>query len=382
MRNTPQLPEGEADADAARAHATAVNRRLWESAASSSLFVRVNAVAILVAGAGLFLPRVTAVPADGFGLVTLRTGYGQVFGLLLLLVGATLACWCVARSDRLTAVLLFVVWLGLLATAAFEVVRVAAANADQFGLSNVGIGLYCNIAGAAVGTVAALIEAVRQWTAGRPQAEEAGWLPWVVAVGAAVLTLAAVATSGQLAGRDDGQRSAAGAFGPRTPLFIGAHGTPRSTEQSPVEGHHSAALPSATTTPTSASNAAPATFGTGISAGSGDTGNSGSWGMEGGLATFWPGYTGAPGSFYIWPGYLGPATNTGATGSSGLTVTGASGLTGSGSGTGTGTGTTVPTSTTTTVPPPPAPAGNGAGVSTTTVPDTTSNGLSGGATTH
>jgi hypothetical protein len=316
-----------------------------------SLFVRVNLVAVVAAAAGLFLPRVTA---GGYGLATVRMGYGEVFGFLLVLVCVMLAAWHATRADWLTTALLFVVWLGLLGTAAFEIVRVSASYSDQVGLADVGVGLYCNAAGAAVGAAAAAIEAVRQWSGARRRAGDDRWLPWLVAVAAGAVTLAAVGVTGQLAGRDAQLRADAGLSGPRSPFALG---TP-TRDQSPVEGHHvvtgpglSATIPAAGQVGPSA--ATPSTLGaTGATAASaaGDSSNSGDWGMEGGLSTYWPGYTGTTGSFYIWPGYLGPATNTGATGDSGSAVTGASGLTGSGVTGSTGAGPAMPT-TTTTVPP-------------------------------
>jgi len=327
-----------------------------------TLFVRVNLVAVAVAGAGLFLPKVTA---GRYGLATIETGYGQVFALLLVLVCAALAGWYATRADWLTAALLFVAWLGLLATAAFEVVRVSASLSDQFGLTGVGVGLYCNVAGAVIGASAATIEAVRRWTGGRarPRARSDRWLPWLAAIAVTVLTLAAVGVGGQLAGRDALLRSAAGVPGgvPASPLSLGAGGAQSATDQSPVEGHRPVTLPGvSTTTPAAGAQSPAGAFGFGFGSsggtGAGDSGNSGDWGMTGGLATFWPGYTGTPGSFYIWPGYLGPPDNTGVTGGSGSTVTGASGLTGSGvtGGTGptatTGPGTPPTTTTTTTVP--------------------------------
>jgi hypothetical protein len=323
------------------------------------LFVRVNLIALVVAAAGLFLPRVTA---GGFGLATLRMGYGEVFGLLLLLVCAMLAGWYATRGDWLTAALLFVLWLGLLATAAFEIVRVSALYSDQFSLADVGVGLYANAAGAAVGAAAGAIEAVRQWSGGRARVGSDRWLPWFVTVAAAVVTLAAVGVTGQLAGRDAQLRSAARLFGPHGSFALG---TP-TRDQSPVEGRHMKTSPaSSTTTPAArqtgpSASATPSTLGTTGGTGAnaaGDSGNSGDWGMEGGLAAYWPGYTGTTGSFYIWPGYLGPALNTGATGDSGSTVTGASGLTGSGV---TGAG---PTGTTTTTIAPPASSAPAARVS-------------------
>ena len=339
------------------------------AAASWGLFVRVNLVAVAVAGAGLFLPKMTA---GGYGVVTLRTGYGQVFAVLLLLVCAALAGWYATRADWFTAALLFVAWLGLLATAAFEVVRVAASTSDQFGLTGVGVGLYCNVAGAAVGAAAAAIEAVRRWTDDRPGTGSERWLPWAVAVAVTALTLAAVGVSGQLAGRDAPLRTAGGVPGGLpAPFSLGvARGGGSSAGQSPVEGHRPVTLPSVSTTaptPAGAPAAAVGGFGSTGGTGSGNTGNSGDWGMLGGLATFWPGYTGTPGSFYIWPGYLGPPDNTGVTGGTGPTVTGATGLTGSGV-TG-GTGPAVPSAPTGptgpgTSPTTPAPSST----TTTTVP--------------
>jgi hypothetical protein len=332
------------------------------------LFVRINLVAVAVAAAGLFLPRVTA---GGYDPAIVRTGYDAVFGLLLVLVCAALGGWYATRADWLTAALLFVVWLGLLATAAFEIVRVSATYSGQVGLADVGLGLYCNALGAAVGASAGAIEAVRQWSPGRPRAGSGRWLPWFAAVAAAVVTLAAVGVTGQLAGRDAQVRSAAAVSGPQSGFALG---TP-TRDQSPVEGHHVVTAPgSSTTTPgagqqvgPSVSAATPSTLGTtgtGVSP-SGDSGNSGAWGMDGGLASYWPGYTGTDGSFYIWPGYLGPATNTGVTGDSGSTVTGATGLAGSGVASSTGAGPTgstgAGTTTTTSVPPassaPPAVSG-------------------------
>jgi hypothetical protein len=344
--------------------------------ASWRLFVRVNLVAVAVAGVGLVLPKVTA---GGYGVATLRTGYGQVFAVLLVLVCAALAGWYATRADWFTAALLFVAWLGLLATASFEVVRVSASSSDQFGLAGVGVGLYCNVAGAAVGAAAATIEAVRRWTDDRPRTGPDRWLPWAVAVALAVLTLAAVGVSGQLAGRDALVRSAGGVPGGVRASFSlgGAGGGGSSAGQSPVEGHRPVTLPSASTTapgPAGAPAAATGGFGSTGGTGSGDSGNSGDWGMAGGLATFWPGYTGAPGSFYIWPGYLGPPDNTGVTGGSGSTVTGATGLAGTGV-TG-GTGANAPTGTTGPASPPPT------STTTTTVPTSNSVPIGSGSLTH
>ena len=344
MSHTPQDRDGTASSHA---------RRTAPLRSAGSLFVRVNLVALALAAAGLFLPRVTA---GGYGLATIRSGYGQVFGLLLLLVCAALAGWYATRADWLTAALLFVMWLGLLATASFEVVRVSASYSNQFGLTDVGVGLYCNAAGAAVGAAAGAIEAVRQWSDGTGSDH---WLPWFGAVAAAVMTLAAVGVTGQMTGRDAQVRTAAGLSGPRSPFALR---TP-TRDQSPVEGHGVVTAPGSSTTTApgagqvvgpSAAAATPTTLGTTGVSGAGDSGNSGDWGMDGGLATYWPGYTGTPGSFYIWPGYLdlGPATNTGATGNSGPTVTGASGLTGSGVTGSTGAGPTGATTTTTTSVPP------------------------------
>jgi len=343
-----------------------------QAAASWGLFVRVNLAAVAVAGAGLFLPKMTA---GGYGVGTLRTGYGQVFAVLLLLVCAALAGWYATRADWFTAALLFVAWLGLLATAAFEVVRVAASISDQFGLTGVGVALYCNVAGAAVGAAAATIEAVRRWTDGRPGTGSERWLPWAVAVAATALTLAAVGVSGQLAGRDALLRTASGVPGglPASFSLGAARGGGSTAGQSLVEGHRPVTLPSVSTTVPAPG--APATavggFGSTGDTGSGDSGNSGDWGMLGGLATFWPGYTGTPGSFYIWPGYLGPPDNTGVTGDTGPTVTGATGLTGSGVTGGTGPAApTAPTGPTGagTSPSTPAPSST----TTTTVPTSSS----------
>ena len=340
MSHTPQDRDGDPGAHAP------------ETLAQRSLFVRVNVVAVAVAAAGLFLPRVTS--AGGYGLATAHTGYGQVFGLLLLFVCVALAGWYATRADWLTAALLFVVWLGLLATAAFEVVRVSSFYSGQVGLADVGVGLYCNAAGAAIGAAMGAIEAVREWSCGRGN-DGSGRLPWLAAVTAAVVILAAVAVTGQMAGREAQVRSAAGFSSPHKPYALGAP----ARDQSPVEGHHVVTAPgSGTTTPSagavagpSGASATPSTLGGSGATGAtvaGDSGNSGDWGMDGGLATYWPGYVATPGSYYIWPGYLGgPATNTGATGGSGSTVTGATGLTGSGTGA-TGTGSTGPAANTTT----------------------------------
>jgi hypothetical protein len=359
MSDTLHDRDGEHGANVLTAHHSAGT---GTTAASWRLFVRVNVAAVAVAGAGLFLPKVTA---GGYGLATLRTGYGQVFALLLVLVCAALAGWYATRADWFTAALLFVAWLGLLATAAFEVVRVSASSSDQFGLTGVGVGLYCNVVGAAAGAAAATIEAVRRWTDDRPQSRSDRWLPWMVAVSATVLTLAAVGVSGQLAGRDALLRSAGGV---RASFSLGgARAGASSAGLSPVEGHRPPTPPSASTTapaPAGAPTGVTGGFGSTGGTGSGNSGNSGDWGMVGGLATFWPGYTGAPGSFYIWPGYLGPPDNTGVTGGTGSTVTGASGLPGTGV-TG-GTGPTAPTAPTGTTGPAPS------STTTTTVPTSSS----------
>ena len=338
-----------------------------------SLFVRINVVALALAGAGLLLPQVTA---GSYGVANVRTGYGQVFALLLLLVCAALAGWHATRADWSITALLFVAWLGLLATAVFEVVRVSASFAEQFSLAGVGLGLYCNVGGAAMGAAAATIEAVREWSSGRSGTGAERWLPWAVSVATTIVTLAVVGIGGQLAGHDALLRTARGELHARTPLSLGAGGgAVSSPNQSLVEGHHSVTLPSSasTTTPSGGGpvqGAAPAPFGaTGVTGSVGASGNSGDWGMVGGLASFWPGYTGTTGSYYIWPGYLGPAGDTGATGGSGPTVTGASGLTGSGSGV---TGGTGPTGTS------PAPS---VATTTTTVPASRTT-TSGGSVTH
>lgn len=278
----------------------------------------VNLAALLLAAGGLFLPWITGSGGDRAGI---ETDAGIVFAISLMI---TIACTGpqVRRHDRETTWFLVLAWYALFAVAVFEIVRLSALSATQGTVVHIGPGLYICTLASAVGTAAATLRAADRWLAqcADPWMKtRTAWLP-SVAAGAMLVALPVFGLLGHDAAHQPALSVAAHRVAPGTrdgSSALGVAPGPGASSGSSVTTTTSAVAIPAPSTPTSAAI--------------GNTGNTGPTGPGDfpgtAMDTVWPGYTGAPGTSYVWPGYLVPG-NTGATGSSGSGMTGASGSTG------------------------------------------------------
>jgi hypothetical protein len=275
----------------------------------------VNLAALLVAAGGLFLPWITGSGGDRLGI---QTDPGVVFAIALfitlLLTGPQ-----VRRDERQTTWALVVSWYALFAVAVFEIVRLSALSLNQGSVVHIGPGLYvCTLAGA-VGTAATTLRAADRWLAQCADPWMKTRSPWLPSVAAGTMVVALPLFG--LLGHDSVHQPA---------LSVTAHRVAPGTRDGSVAlgATPATSAPSGTSTTSAVAVPAPSTP---TSAAIGNTGNTGPTGPGDfpgtAMDTVWPGYTGAPGTSYVWPGYLVPG-NTGATGDSGSGVTGASGSTG------------------------------------------------------
>jgi hypothetical protein len=275
----------------------------------------VNLAALLLAAGGLFLPWITDSGGDRMGI---ETDAGIVFAIALL-VTILFTGPQVRPHERETSWPLVLSWYALFAVAVFEIVRLSALSATQGTVAHIGLGLYlCSLA-SAVGTATATLRAADRWLAqcADPWMKtRTTWLP-AVAAGAMLLALPVFG----LLGHDAGHQPALSVAGHRV--------APATRDGSTALGIAPGPSGSSGTTTTSAV-AIPAPS-TPTSAALGNTGNTGPTGPGDfpgtAMDTVWPGYTGAPGTSYVWPGYLVPG-NTGATGNSGSGASGSTGNTG------------------------------------------------------
>jgi hypothetical protein len=278
----------------------------------------VNLAALLLAAGGLFLPWITGNGGDRLGI---KTDAG-VFFAVVLLITILLTGPQVRRHERQTTWALVLSWYALLGVAVFEIVRLSALSVNQGDIVHIGPGLYCCTLAAAVGTAAATLAAADRWLAqcADPWMKtRSRWLP-SVAAGAMLVALPLFGLLGHAAVHQPAQsvtahRVAAGTHDGS--IALGA--TPGTSATGVTSTTSAVATP--TTSPITPTSAA--------------IGNTGNTGLSGpgdlpptAMDTIWPGYTGDPGTSYVWPGYLVPG-NTGATGNSGVAgVTGVSGSTG------------------------------------------------------
>lgn len=273
----------------------------------------VNLAALILATGGLFLPWITGSGGDRLGI---QTDAG-VFFAIALLITILLTGPQVRRHDRQTTWVLVLSWYALFAVAVFEIVHLSALSLNQGSVVHIGPGLYCCTLASAVGTAAATLRAADRWLAqcADPWIKtRSPWLPSVLA-GAMLVSLPVFG----LLGHDSVHQPA---------LSVAAHRVAPGTRDGSVA---LGVTPATSATSTTSAVAIPAPS-TPTSAALGNTGNTGPTGPGDfpgtAMDTVWPGYTGAPGTSYVWPGYLVPG-NTGATGDSGSGVTGVSGTAGS-----------------------------------------------------
>jgi hypothetical protein len=248
----------------------------------------------------------------------------------------------VRRHERQTTWALVLSWYALLAVAVFEIVRLSTLSADQ-GAARIGPGLYCCTLAAAVGTAAATLAAADRWLAQCADPWMKTRTPWLpsVAAGTMLVALPFFGLLGHAAVRQPALSATAHRMAPGTRDGSIALGATHGTSATGATSTTSAVAIPAPSTPTSAA-----------SSNTGNTGLSGPGDLPPtAMDSIWPGYTGDPGTSYVWPGYLVPG-NTGATGNSG--PPGATGVSGSTGNTGsplTTTSTVVGAATTMQTPP-------------------------------
>jgi hypothetical protein len=277
----------------------------------------VNLAGLLLAAGGLFLPWITGSGGDRMGI---ETDAGVIFAVVLF-VTVLLTGPQVRRNDRETTWPLVLSWYALLSVAVYEIVRLSALSVDQGATGHIGAGLYLCTLGAAVGTAAATLAAADRWLAQCADPWIKTRTPWLPSVAAGAMLLALPVFG--LFGHDS----------VHTPVLSVAANkvAPGSRDGSAALGASAATSGTSSTSTTSAPGGGPAPSTT-TSAEIGNTGNTAPTGPGDfpgtAMDTIWPGYTGAPGTSYVWPGYLVPG-NTGATGGSGSSgATGISGGTG------------------------------------------------------
>jgi hypothetical protein len=286
---------------------------------ASSPLPWVNLAALLLAAGGLFLPWITGSGRDRMGV---ETDAGLLFATALFIT-VLLTGPQVRRHERQTTWALVLSWYALLAVAVFETVRLSALSADQGSLVHIGPGLYCCTLAAAVGTAAATLATADRWLAQCADPWMKTRTPWLpsVAAGTMLAALPFFGLLGHAAVRQPAVSVTAHRVAPGTrdgSIALGATPATSATSATGATSTTSAVATPAPSTPTSAAN--------------GNTGNTGLTGpgdlLPTAMDSIWPGYTGDPGTSYVWPGYLVPG-NTGATGNSGLPgATGVSGTTG------------------------------------------------------
>ncbi len=270
----------------------------------------VNLAGLLLAAGGLFLPWTSGGGGDRMGI---ETDAGALFAIVLF-VTVLLTGPQVRRNDRETTWVLVLSWYALLSVAVFEIVRLSALSTAQASAVSIGPGLYlCTLAGA-IGTAAATLAAADRWLAqcADPWMKtRTRWLP-SVAAGAMLVALPIFGLLGHDAVRTPALSATAHRVAPGSRDGSAALGaTPQS---------------SSTSTTSALAGAAPSTPTSTEIGNTGNTAPTGPGDFPGtAMDTVWPGYTGAPGTSYVWPGYLVPG-NTGATGDSGSS--GATGNTG------------------------------------------------------
>jgi hypothetical protein len=272
----------------------------------------VNLAALLLAVGGLFLPWITGTGGDRLGIET----DAGVFFAIALFITILLTGPQVRRHARETTWVLVLSWYALFAIAVYEIVRLSALSLNQVSVVHIGPGLYCCTLAGAVGTAAATLRAADRWLAqcADPWIKtRTSWLP-SVAAGAMLVALPVFGLLGH-----------ASVHAPA--LSVTAHRVASGSR----DGEAALGLTTTTSGTTTTSAVAIPAPSTPTSAAIGNTGNTGLAGPGDfpgtAMDTIWPGYTGDPGTSYVWPGYLVPG-NTGASGSSGSGVTGASGSTG------------------------------------------------------
>jgi hypothetical protein len=272
----------------------------------------VNLAALLLAAGGLFLPWITGSGGDRMGIET----DAGVFFAIALFITILLTGPQVRRHERKTTWVLVLSWYALFAVAVFEIVRLSALAANQGPVGHIGPGLYCCTLAGAVGTAAATLRAADHWLAQCADPWTKTRAPWLPAAATGCM-LVALPVFGLL-GHDSVHQPA---------LSITAHRVAPGTRDGSIA---LGVTPETSGTSTTSAVALPAPS-TPSSAAIGNTGNTGPTGPGDfpgtAMDTVWPGYTGAPGTSYVWPGYLVPG-NTGASGDSGSGVSGASGSTG------------------------------------------------------